>query len=70
METLVDHLCQQDDLDPVATWQSLVRTHFRGGVKPPFNIPSREAAGFSAAFYGPLGEEWEAEQKQLRAERA
>ncbi|MBM85748.1 MAG: rhamnosyltransferase [Rhodospirillaceae bacterium] len=44
--------------DPVKTWQGLVRRYFEGGVKPPFNIPAREAAGFSAAFYGPLGEEF------------
>jgi len=64
-----DHLCTARRLEPIATWQHLVRTHFRGGVKPPFNIPARDAAGFSAAFYGPLGEEWEAEQKALRDRR-
>ncbi len=61
-----DHLCAARGLEPVATWQHIVRTRFRGGIKPPFNIPSREAAGFSAAFYGPLGEEYEAEQRRRR----
>lgn len=59
-----DHLCIQRGLDPVSTWQEIVRARFRGGVKPPFNIPAREAAGFSSAFYGPLGEEYEAERRR------
>ena len=45
-----DHLCIQRRLDPVSTWQSLVGARFRGGVKPPFNLPARGAAGFSAGF--------------------
>lgn len=65
-----DHLCMRRDLEPVSTWQAIVRARFRGGVKPPFNIPAREAAGFSAAFYGPLGEEYEAERRGRVAERA
>lgn len=55
-----DHVVAERGLEPVATWQDLVRRTFRGGVKPPFNIPAREAAGFSAAFYGPLGDEFAA----------
>ena len=55
-----DHVVATRNLEPVATWQDLVRQRFRGGVKPPFNIPAREAAGFSAAFYGPLGDEFAA----------
>ena len=58
-----DRVAADRGLEPVATWQGLVRRHFVGGVKPPFNIPAREAAGFSAAFYGPLGEEWEAARR-------
>ncbi|NQW10063.1 MAG: ferritin-like domain-containing protein [Alphaproteobacteria bacterium] len=58
-----DFLCDRDGLEPVSTWQDLVRRRFRGGVKPPFNIPAREAAGFSAAFYGPLGDAFEAERR-------
>ena len=54
----VDDLVAARGGDPVKTWQGLVRRYFEGGVKPPFNIPAREAAGFSAAFYGPLGEEF------------
>lgn len=57
-----DHVCDRDGKPRVETWQHLVRTHFRGGVKPPFNIPARELAGFAAAFYVPLGEEFLAAQ--------
>ena len=32
-------------------WKSLVATHFRGSVKPPFNDSARLAAGLSRSFY-------------------
>ena len=53
-----DHVVRQKGGDPVSCWQALVRRYFKGGVKPPFNIEARDAAGFSAAFYGPLGDEF------------
>jgi uncharacterized ferritin-like protein (DUF455 family) len=40
--------------DPAMLWQELVRRHFRGRLKPPFNKSARDEAGFSAAFYEPL----------------
>lgn len=49
-----EHVCGKRGLEPVATWQSLVRRHFRGSLKPPFNDDARAAAGFHAAFYRPL----------------
>lgn len=49
-----EFLCARRGLAPVATWQELVRRHFRGFLKPPFNDTARQAAGFGAAFYGPL----------------
>lgn len=52
-----DHCCEQDGAEKVETWQHLVRTYFRGPLKPPFNVAAREAAGFSSAYYGPLAEE-------------
>jgi len=36
---------------PESLWQSLVKQHFRGGVKPPFNDSARLAAGLSREFY-------------------
>jgi len=41
-------------LPPVETYHALVRRHFRGQLKPPFNTRAREQAGFSASFYEPL----------------
>lgn len=37
--------------DPATSWKSLVSTHFRGAVKPPFNDSARLAAGLSREFY-------------------
>ena len=36
---------------PETMWISLVREHFRGAVKPPFNDSARLAAGLSRDFY-------------------
>lgn len=51
-----EHVCRQDGNDPVATYHALVRRHFRGAIKPPFNRVSRDRAGFAAAYYEPLVE--------------
>jgi uncharacterized ferritin-like protein (DUF455 family) len=48
------HVCVQRGVEPVATWQDLVRRHFRGSLKPPFNLPRRLEAGFGPEFYEPL----------------
>ena len=49
-----DYVCGCDRLDPISTWQQRVTRYFKGALKPPFNIDARNAARFSAAFYGPL----------------
>lgn len=36
---------------PKSLWQELVRQHFRGVLKPPFNDSARLAAGLSREFY-------------------
>jgi uncharacterized ferritin-like protein (DUF455 family) len=36
---------------PESLWQNLVKRHFRGVVKPPFNDSARLAAGLSREFY-------------------
>ena len=51
-----DFLAAERDLDPATAWQDLVRRHFRGRLKPPFNKTARDAAGFAAAFYEPIAE--------------
>lgn len=35
-------------------WQLLVRTHFRGNLKPPFNAEARQSAGMHPQLYEPL----------------
>jgi len=40
-------LCERERFDCVQSWQSLVATHFRGTVKPPFNDSARERAGLT-----------------------
>jgi uncharacterized ferritin-like protein (DUF455 family) len=44
-------VCDSRGLAPVAQWQELIRTHFRGTVKPPFNDSARGEAGLSRDFY-------------------
>ncbi len=45
---------QRGMTDPRTTWQGLVRRHFRGPLKPPFNTNARATAGFSGDWYAPL----------------
>lgn len=40
--------------EPESLWQSLVKQHFRGHVKPPFNDSARLAAGLSRGFYAEI----------------
>jgi uncharacterized ferritin-like protein (DUF455 family) len=49
-----DWLATQRGLEPASAFQDLVRRHFRGKLKPPFNTEGRAAAGLEPAFYGPL----------------
>ena len=44
-------VCEMSGSAPAATWQGLVETHFRGGLKPPFNDSARQAAGLPREFY-------------------
>ena len=43
--------CESRGFAPVPHWQNLIRTHFRGTVKPPFNDSARDEAGLSRDFY-------------------
>jgi len=49
--------CESLDLAPVPHWQALVRSHFRGTVKPPFNDSARGEAGLSRDFYAGVAAE-------------
>lgn len=44
-------LCDQRGFEPTATWQSLVKSRFRGALKPPFNDSARHDAGLTQEFY-------------------
>lgn len=46
------HFCQR--FDYATYWQELVRRHFKGNLKPPFNDSARNAAGLTKEFYSPL----------------
>jgi uncharacterized ferritin-like protein (DUF455 family) len=43
--------CESRELAVVAHWQRLIRTYFRGTLKPPFNDSARGEAGLSREFY-------------------
>jgi uncharacterized ferritin-like protein (DUF455 family) len=49
--------CEAQRIEPVSHWQRLVRLHFRGLVKPPFNDSARLEAGLSRDFYGGVAAE-------------
>jgi len=40
--------------EPESLWQNLVKRHFRGSIKPPFNDSARLAAGLSRGFYAEI----------------
>lgn len=51
-------LCQKNGVDPAREFERLVRLHFRGYLKPPFNDVARAANGLTPLFYrslSPLG---------------
>jgi uncharacterized ferritin-like protein (DUF455 family) len=48
------YLCARERTAPEPRFHQLVRAHFRGGLKPPFNESARSQAGLSPGFYKPL----------------
>lgn len=49
--------CATAGIAPAPLWQTLVKQHFRGSLKPPFNDSARAAAGLTRDYYGPLAAE-------------
>ena len=47
-------LCGRNNKDPKEVFHSLVRTYFKGSLKPPFNQEKRADAGIPPDFYWPL----------------
>ncbi|MBB6427640.1 ferritin-like domain-containing protein [Sphingopyxis sp. JAI128] len=43
--------CDERGFHVVETWQALVKSRFRGSLKPPFNDSARERAGLTQEFY-------------------
>jgi uncharacterized ferritin-like protein (DUF455 family) len=43
--------CEAQRFEPVSHWKRLVRRHFRGTLKPPFNDSARDEAGLSREYY-------------------
>lgn len=46
--------CEACGESPGPTWKSLVKRHFRGVIKPPFNDSARQSAGLSRDWYALL----------------
>jgi uncharacterized ferritin-like protein (DUF455 family) len=44
------------ELVPAEAWQELVKRHFRGHLKKPFNRAARDTAHLPAAFYEPIAD--------------
>ena len=47
-------VCAAREASPRETWQNLVRTHFSGELKPPFNDSARLAGGLPREFYAAI----------------
>lgn len=47
-------LCTESRESPESHWKMLVKRHFRGALKPPFNDSARLAAGLSRDFYASI----------------
>lgn len=52
--TWFESACKADGLIPETTWHALVRAHFRGLIKPPFNDSARDSAGLTRSYYQAL----------------
>lgn len=46
-----ERLCQIENIESKQTWKMLVNRHFRGTLKPPFNVEARQMSGFQPAYY-------------------
>ncbi|MFS0738501.1 ferritin-like domain-containing protein [Sphingomonas sp. 1P06PA] len=51
-----EHLCAAQRFDPGSHWKMMVRRHFRGAIKPPFNDSARQSAGLPRDLYHALAD--------------
>ncbi|MEQ9520449.1 MAG: ferritin-like domain-containing protein [Parvibaculum sp.] len=54
---------EKHNLAPAETFHTLVREHFRGDLKRPFNDVARLSAGLPTEFYEPLAEDYQTVNK-------
>ncbi|KAJ6432965.1 hypothetical protein OIU84_020073 [Salix udensis] len=47
-------ICTEGNEEVIQKFHAVVRTYFRGPLKPPFNEEARKAAGFGPQWYEPL----------------
>ncbi|MBW8783463.1 MAG: ferritin-like domain-containing protein [Novosphingobium sp.] len=47
-------VCADRHEPPETLWKTLVQTHFRGALKPPFNDSARQSAGLPRKFYAAI----------------
>lgn len=45
------HICKRENLNPKNTFKTLLQTHYKGRLKPPFNTNARTLAGMPNDFY-------------------
>jgi uncharacterized ferritin-like protein (DUF455 family) len=43
--------CGTQGFEPISQWRRLIKSYFRGAIKPPFNDSARDEAGLSREFY-------------------
>ncbi|CDQ61453.1 unnamed protein product [Oncorhynchus mykiss] len=48
------YICSQEERDCLSTFHDLVKQHFKGYLKPPFNTEGRKTAGMTEEWYVPL----------------
>lgn len=46
-----ESVCESQKINHYEQWHELVKRHFRGGLKPPFNDSARHAAGLTQDYY-------------------
>ncbi|KAF0693716.1 Aste57867_15356 [Aphanomyces stellatus] len=48
------YLCDREGKDVLPTFHALVRSHYKGALKPPFNTAARDRANMDGSWYLPL----------------
>ncbi|KAJ8247471.1 hypothetical protein GJAV_G00246820 [Gymnothorax javanicus] len=48
------YICSKEERDCLSTFHELVKQHFKGYLKPPFNTEGRKTAGMTEEWYVPL----------------